>query len=90
MNTKIEEIISKIQNEINLKNGFLTEDDMYLHRAMARYITPEKTEKLKNVLKRIYKKNIKPEAPKYAALSTLTPKIRNLINIKHIGESNEN
>lgn len=65
---------------------FTNEDDLYLHRAMAQYITPERTKKLKQVLTRVYDRNTRKEEPKYAWLTTLANSIRDKISTKNTGE----
>lgn len=62
---------------------FTNEDDMYLHRAIDQYISPEKTEKLKQVLSRVYSRKQRKEEPKYAWLSSLANKVRDRISIKN-------
>lgn len=60
---------------------FTNEDDMYLHRAFSRYITPEKTAKLKQVLQRVYSRKQRKEEPKYAWLTSLANKVRDRISV---------
>lgn len=62
------------------------EDDLYLHRAVSQYVTPKRTERLKNVLKRVYVKNDKEENPKYIPLTSLANRIRKRISTKYDGE----
>jgi hypothetical protein len=65
---------------------FTNEDDLYLHRAMSQYVTPERTKKLKHVLTRVYDRNTRKEEPKYAWLSSLANSIRDRISTKNTGE----
>lgn len=62
------------------------EDDLYLHRAVSQYVTPDRTEKLKKRLKNVYRKNDKKEQPKYIPLTALAKNIKNRISIKNIGD----
>jgi hypothetical protein len=62
------------------------EDDLYLHRAVSHYVTPEKTEKLKTRLRNVYNTKDKKEPAKYIPLTALAKNIKNIITFKKIGE----
>lgn len=57
----------------------VNEDDMYLHRAISKYVTPSKTDKLKKTLQRVYTQKDRNEHPKFIPLTKLASRIKNKI-----------